>query len=157
MQAPRPKKSRHAAHYQFVTRNDPNKWDTNYCRDLLSRGGLDNDLYSDEEVLEVMANMQALYNKPALEIYRAIGLVSMDDLNLEEPGASWSSHRGAALVFGEENVRHGGIYLLTATIDRSAIDWSKAFELEFQYSDEAELPVDDQSKIVIKNVEKIRA
>lgn len=103
-----------------------------------------------------MSELQSLHDQERIPIYRSVGLSSPDDIHLDCPGESWSYREGAAFAFGNENIKHGSLYMLVATVPREAVDWDKAFWLSFEYSDECELPIHDQSKIEMVDVIKFR-
>lgn len=104
-------------------------------------------------VLEMFESLES----PIL-IYRTITVKSLDDINHEDLGESWSLYKESALSFGS---RIRANILLEAKTEHDNVDWKKAVKLFFVFSggftdeDEDELPIIDSSKLFDIQVHKI--
>ena len=78
------------------------------------------------EIREVFAGLP-----DSFEIYRAIWVEQGREADLEYPGISWSLHKENALTFGSHNNSN---VLLTATIEKTNVDWSKTIAAFSEYT-----------------------
>lgn len=98
--------------------------------------------------------------KTPVPIYRTIKAKSVEDIDIEYPGESWSWDKDSALNFGRQNVV-GANFLLIAEIDKKYINWEATFRRYFKFSnslsgeEENELVVDKESQIKNIKIEKI--
>lgn len=88
-----------------------------------------------------------------IPIYRCIKAKSIEDIDLEMPGESWSFEKQSAINFGRRN---GSNYLLSTTVNKQDVNWQgtiKAYTLfsgGFSDEDEHEIVVDDWT--ALKNI-----
>lgn len=92
--------------------------------------------------------------------YRAISAASVEAINKEYMGESWSFDKDAAIEFGSHN---GSNYLLQALVPRDAIDWTETVNRfcenskdPFSGEAEMEIVVSDESRISNLEVYQIK-
>lgn len=94
-----------------------------------------------------------------IPIFRALRAKSIEGIDLEYPGESWSLYRKNAIAFGSHN---GSNYLLSAFIEKPFVNWQKTldrfvvFSMGFTGDDEFEIVVEDESKIKDIKIEEIK-
>lgn len=102
-----------------------------------------------EEVESVIGLFRSLPNP--IPIYRAIRVKSLEDIDYDYIGDSWSFEKQSALNFAK--IQNGGNVLLSAFIDKSGVDWKETLRNFFHFSrfpdegSEDEIKVEDFNKI----------
>lgn len=115
--------------------------------------------HAEEFIRDVASLFSAMQQKPVLTLYRSIKIDSLDDLDLDYLGESWSWLKESALEFGSHA---GANYLLVANVPRESIDWHESVRRFLENSSlsaigEEELVVLDESAIDLLACTKIRS
>lgn len=93
-----------------------------------------------------------------IQVFRAIKADTVKDIDLEDPGESWSFERKSAIDFGSRNMSN---FLLSATVEKDDVNWAgtiKAYAIfsgSYTDEDENEIVIDDVDKIKNIRIEKI--
>lgn len=94
-----------------------------------------------------------------IPIYRTIKVKSINDIDLDNLGESWSFDKDSAINFANNEGR--GNYLLIAKTNFNNVDWEKTIELYYQFSkgndsyDENEIYVMDNDNIFDLEIQKL--
>lgn len=116
---------------------------------------------SEEDAYNYVNDALALYNNlpNPLTIYRTIKVKSLNDINYDYLGDSWSYDKQSAINFA--NNHGGGNVLLIGETTFDNIDWEETIKLHFQFStgmnfyDENEVNIIDSDKITNVKAEKL--
>lgn len=107
------------------------------------------------ELLDFFSSM-----KEPIPVYRTIRVKTIDDIDLNYLGDSWSYSRDGAINFAKNHA--GGNVLLSATTTFSNVDWKETLRLHYQFSDsmdiydEMELRIEDPSKLEDLKIEQFK-
>jgi hypothetical protein len=119
-------------------------------------------MFSTKEKAEQFANETADFFESIpnpIPIFRALRANSIEDIELEYPGESWSLYRKNAIAFGSHN---GSNYLLSAFIQKQFVDWQETLNRFILFSmggdgdDEMEIVVEDETEIKNIKIEEIK-
>lgn len=94
-----------------------------------------------------------------IPIYRAIYAKEENDIDIDDPGESWSFYRESAISFGSHNSSN---FLLSAFIDEQYVNWKESLNRFVVFTsgddadDENEIVVADESKIKNIKIEKLK-
>ena len=94
-----------------------------------------------------------------IPIFRAVKAKSTEDVDVENPGESWSFERISAVTFGSHNDSN---FLMTAKINKKDVDWNgtvRAYALfsgELTPESENEIVVGDPNNLIDMKVEPIK-
>jgi hypothetical protein len=97
-----------------------------------------------EKVNEILDFFNSLENP--IPIYRSIRVKSVDDINYDYLGDSWSFDKQSAVNFAKNQA--GGNFLLTAKTKFDNVDWKMTIELFFIFSDNYDSYDENEIKII---------
>jgi len=144
---------------------DAIEWHDSY-RDLFPGYGNEQD-FSDEYYFDSRGDAEQFADNvidtfdslpDPIPVYRAIKADSEEDIDLDDPGESWSFERESAIEFGSHNFSN---YLLTAEVSKQDVNWAgtiKAYAIfsgGYSSEDENEIVIDDPEAIKNIRVEEI--
>ena len=136
--------------------------DIDYYTDEDSNGGnLSDYQYAvNQQVDETIKSYVSMYNstikKTVIEIYRAVVLEKVSDLDLDNIGIHWSFEKSGAGAYGlnREKTNKDKKYLLIANINPKDIDWEYGFTSFLYYGeDQWECALNTDAKITITDIE----
>lgn len=142
-------------------------WEDSSCKDLYP-GFSDEEHVGDEyffdtrkKALSYAKDVIGLFDglPDPVPVYRVVKAKSVEDVDVEYPGESWSFDKKSAVQFGRHNNSN---FLLSAMINKKDVNWAgtvKAYALfsgGFDEDNEDEIVVDDQSKFMNIKIESLK-
>lgn len=105
----------------------------------------------DELINTYLEKYNEIKSETVIELFRAVRLKSINDLNLNNIGSFWSFNESGAYDYGTKMEKQSGkLFTLTAKINTNDINWEQSFYSFLSYGrTEFECFVNKRSKCVI--------